>query len=141
MMKYNNKYSLWVRDDGKLFEDRNGTIEIRQYQTEAGYWCFNRDVMWGKKIQKRNHIYSHRVVAFTYHPESYRTGYVVNHKDENKGNNNAENLEWVTRQQNTAYSCGKPVETVIHAVVRFSSKAEYKRFLQEHVVEDLPYDC
>lgn len=34
---------------------------------------------------------------------------VVHHRDENKTNNNIDNLQWVTAQQNTSASIGKPV--------------------------------
>lgn len=34
----------------------------------------------------------------------------VNHKDENKSNNHAENLEWCSHQYNIEYSKNKPVE-------------------------------
>ena len=36
----------------------------------------------------------------------------MNHKDENKSNNNIENLEWITKKQNTVYSIGKKVNKI-----------------------------
>lgn len=44
----------------------------------------------------------HRIVAeaFLYNPNNYP---VVNHKDENKGNNNVNNLEWCTVIYNMNY--------------------------------------
>lgn len=44
----------------------------------------------------------HRLVAVSFipNPNNYP---VINHKDENKGNNNADNLEWCTVQYNTRY--------------------------------------
>lgn len=44
----------------------------------------------------------HRLVAMAF-VEGYNIGLVVNHKDENKHNNNASNLEWVTLKQNANY--------------------------------------
>jgi HNH endonuclease len=37
---------------------------------------------------------------------------VVNHKDENKLNNDLDNLEWMTEQENCAHSRGKKVRQI-----------------------------
>lgn len=51
----------------------------------------------------KNNIYSwfriHRLVAMTFVP-GYKEGMEVNHIDENKRNNRADNLEWVSRREN-----------------------------------------
>ena len=54
---------------------------------------------------RRNH-YIHRLVAeaFCDNPHGYNE---VNHKDFDKHNNNAENLEWCEREYNVNYSAGK----------------------------------
>lgn len=79
----------------------------------------------------------HRLVASAFipnpdnHPE-------VNHKDENKRHNNANNLEWCTRAYNATYGTGcarhgklisKPVEQLKDGMVveRWSSQAETAR--------------
>lgn len=46
----------------------------------------------------------HRLVAKLWHPKSYREDLVVNHKDGNKQNNFASNLEWVTQKENVEHS-------------------------------------
>lgn len=46
----------------------------------------------------------HRLVAKLWHPETYSEDLVVNHKDGNKQNNFASNLEWVTHKENVAHS-------------------------------------
>lgn len=47
-------------------------------------------------------IYIHRLVAFAF-VDGYKEDLVVNHKDENKLNNNYLNLEWVTQKYNANY--------------------------------------
>lgn len=49
----------------------------------------------------------HRLVAICFKPEGYSPELQVNHIDEDKTNNHASNLEWVTAQYNTEYSQAK----------------------------------
>lgn len=54
----------------------------------------------------------HRLVAMAF-VEGYKEGLVVNHKNEIKADNRAENLEWVTQQQNV--NCGTVIERRVDA--------------------------
>ena len=71
-----------------------------------------------RPYQKDKQYLLHRLVAETFipNPNNYPE---VNHKDENKQNNNVNNLEWCTHSYNMAYknarlrqgiSCSNPVE-------------------------------
>lgn len=48
-------------------------------------------------------VYVHRLVAMTFIPNDDESKDCVNHKDQNKLNNNVDNLEWVTRSENASY--------------------------------------
>jgi hypothetical protein len=54
------------------------------------------------KESKRYEYSAHRLVALHF-CEGYKRGYVVNHKDEDKSNNRADNLEWCTQLYNQRY--------------------------------------
>lgn len=89
-----------VRDDGTIWsEKRNrilkGTIERNEYHTV--YLSFNN---------RQYNFMVHRLVAeaFCENPYNYT---IVHHRDENKHNNSADNLEWVTTQENIKASLNK----------------------------------
>ena len=52
---------------------------------------------------KRKHFYIHRVVAEMF-LDKPQPGMVINHKDYNRGNNRADNLEWCSQIENIQYS-------------------------------------
>ena len=59
---------------------------------------------------KRKTVSVHRVVAeaFVLNPNKYP---IINHKDENKQNNKADNLEWCTHSYNRSYgNCNKNIQ-------------------------------
>lgn len=99
-------------------KDRNGTVRfckgriLKPVIVGRGYLKVNL-----YKNNKQKQYYVHRLVAeaFIPNPENLPE---VNHKDENKLNNNAENLEWCdreyncnfgTRNEKVAKKCSKPV--------------------------------
>ena len=86
-------------------KNRNNRI-IKPYKNLFGYFVTN--------ITKP--FLTHRLIGKYFLKDGekyyYDKNYVVNHKDENKSNNNIENLEWITKKQNTVYSIGKKVNKI-----------------------------
>lgn len=94
-----------ISDKGRVLSVRRKIIKVLDannfgYKRIQCARCEN-----GKKIRER--FFVHRLVASLFVP-GYFEGAVVNHKDLNKANNNADNLEWVTPSQNMlhAYAAG-----------------------------------
>lgn len=54
------------------------------------------------KSHKSKQVHVHRIVASAFIPNPHNLPY-VNHKDQNKANNTASNLEWCTPEYNTNY--------------------------------------
>ena len=75
---------------------------------KMGYYMFDLRIY----NKKRKRVYLHRIIAeaFIHNPNNLPC---INHKDENKLNNNIDNLEWCTYQYNIIYgnSRKKSVET------------------------------
>lgn len=67
---------------------------LKQYLLNSGYW--------NVPITLYPNILVHRAVAKAF-VDGYFEGAVVNHKDENRNNNQADNLEWVTQKDNANY--------------------------------------
>ena len=83
-------------------------------------------------IKKR--FFVHRLVAIHFCP-GMEEGLVVNHKDGNKLNNNADNLEWVTHSQNDKHAFQLNLRqaklcTFKHKVLAFDK--ETKEFIKEY---------
>lgn len=66
-------------------------------ENPSGYLCFN----W-RRNGKQTTVYLHRLVAEHFVENIQGLG-EINHKDENKKNNNASNLEWCTHRYNCNY--------------------------------------
>jgi len=81
---------------GQIINKQN---KLLRYHINSGYCSV--------KIETDNNVsiycQVHRLVALTFlkNPDNFE---IVNHKDENKLNNNIENLEWCTVTYNNAYS-------------------------------------
>ena len=87
-----------VDQDGNVFSIRNQKI-LKQYSNGTGYLKVNLYDRSGKCKKK----YIHRLVAEAFVPNPLNLK-EVNHKDLNKKNCNASNLEWCDRKQNLQHS-------------------------------------
>lgn len=88
-----------IYNDGRLFSIKSGKF-IKPTAYTGGYLRYHI------YIDGKNTVYKvHRLVAKYFvhnpNPEIYNE---VNHKDGNKTNNNADNLEWCDRKYNIHYS-------------------------------------
>lgn len=83
-----------VTECGRIFSFRSGSF-LRPY-LHKGYW---RVKLYDRLGRRRNYDV-HRLVALAWVPNPMRLP-VVHHKDGNKLNNHASNLEWVTNRENT----------------------------------------
>ena len=76
------------------------TGEIRKQYNQGNYlFVLLKNEQTRKCVQR----YVHRIVAQAFHPND-TPNLEVNHIDGNKTNNNANNLEWVTRSQNQLHT-------------------------------------
>ena len=87
---------IYIYDDGRVWREKQQRF-LSTSLDEKGYVKVS---LWVNKKVKTIKI--HRLVAkyFVPNPYNYKE---VNHKDENKTNNHAENLEWCTRKYNVNY--------------------------------------
>lgn len=99
-MEYNNPHY----SKGKL-------LTIRTNRNASGYSCVSM-AQYGRKNRPKQ-FYVHRIVAeaFIENPLGYNE---INHKDENKQNNCADNLEWCDRMYNIRY--GTAIERKIKSM-------------------------
>lgn len=86
-------YEGHIDNRGRIYPSYEVAI-AKNYNKKNGYYNVSLS---GKKY------YVHRIVA-KYFCEGYSEELEVNHKDGDKSNNKAENLEWVTRVENVEHA-------------------------------------
>lgn len=89
-------------------------------------------------IKKR--FFVHRLVAYHF-CDGYKEDLIVNHKDGNKQNNNANNLEWVTRSENDLHAFNNGLRKAVGAVVIQKEKSKRKVILTDiNTNEEIIFD-
>lgn len=95
---------------------------LRQRMGTSGYLCVNLHHD-GKQVTEM----IHRLVALHF-CKGYADGMTVNHIDEVKTNNRADNLEWVTQKENNNHGTGiQRREKHPKAVIQLSLSGEFIR--------------
>lgn len=87
-----------VSDEGYVLSKRFKNRPLKPSKNPNGYWIVNLMVN-GKRIG----VAVHTLVARAFCP-GYKKGLTANHKDGNKDNNKAENLEWITGYENIQHA-------------------------------------
>jgi hypothetical protein len=86
-----------VAEDGRIFSLRR-RLFLRPARSRGGYWNVGLHVDGAAST-----VTVHRLVACAW-LEPGPVGAQINHKDGDKGNNHASNLEWVTPLENTRHA-------------------------------------
>lgn len=105
-----------VSNFGNVFSKRTGKL-LKQRTTNSGYASIATKI--GGRTGKAVCFKVHRLVAqaFLPNPEGKLT---VNHKDSNRLNNHASNLEWMTQQENIKH--GQDFGSIRYGLNRGKSK-------------------
>ncbi len=112
-----------VQDNGRIYEKPIAGKQMKQSVHTAGYKTVTLT-----KDGKSKTVFVHRIVAeaFIDNPDNLP---MVNHRDEDKTNNFAENLEWCSASYNRTY--GKAVEKHAKTLRGKKHTEEHKRKISE----------
>lgn len=91
----------FVNKEGKVYSEKLGRF-LSEQDNGRGYKLVSLKIDGERRWKK---AYVHRLVAMAFIPNPENLP-EVNHKDENKGNNNSYNLEWLSRKDNVNYGTG-----------------------------------
>lgn len=86
-----------VDRQGNVWSNKSGRFVKHQREKSSGYVCV---MLYNNKERKRVKV--HRLVAEAFLPNPLNLP-CVNHKDENKANNDVSNLEWCSYKYNNFY--------------------------------------
>lgn len=116
------------RDVRRRYGFRHKKEQILKPQILGGKQGYYAVYLYDEKTKKQVWRYVHRLVAeaFIPNPNNYEE---VNHKDENKLNNNVENLEWCTSRYNSNYGTVK--ERIKNTNIESGKWADYSGMTEE----------
>lgn len=114
-----------VLDNGRIYEKPIAGKQMKQSLHTKGYKTVTLT-----KDGKSKTVYVHRIVAEAFIPNDKGLP-MINHKDEDKTNNFAENLEWCTAYYNRTY--GKSVEKHARKLRGKKHSEEHKKKISEGV--------
>lgn len=120
---YEGKYM--ISDDGQVYS----VWAKRFMKLETNWQGYKRVSLF--KDDKKKHFSVHRLVAEAFIPNPDNLP-EVNHKNEDKGNNKVENLEWCDRHYNSVYG------TRIERVVSKSNRQTYQYDLDGNLIAVWP---
>lgn len=112
-----------ISNKGNVFDARRNCKKAKRQNCKTGYVIVDL-----KLSEKKKTLYVHRLVAeaFIENPNSYP---VINHKDEDKTNNCADNLEWCTQKYNVHYGNGIEKNRQAHIGKKMSAETKKKQSL------------
>lgn len=91
-----------VSDQGRVASRKRGGWRVLRPGRQAGKY-FIVGLCLGSRQRSAS---VHRLVAESFLPKRPTPQHVINHKDGDKANNRADNLEWVTPSENTKHYWG-----------------------------------
>lgn len=97
-----------VDERGNVYRVKTGKL-LAQSKEKNGYLSVS---LCKDGHEKRKKV--HRLVAEAFIPNPHNLPF-VNHKDENKANNAADNLEWCTAKYNNFYGSSQPTVRAVNA--------------------------
>lgn len=86
----------------KSYRQSKDGLVLKQRLSKKGYCVTTMS----DDNKKKHCVQVHRIVLKTFNPVDNMDHLEVNHKDENKTNNNLTNLEWVTHLENVRHGTG-----------------------------------
>lgn len=90
----------FVSNEGNIYSYKSGEIKkLSTFIDNVGY----KQVILYNDNKKRKYFRVHRLVGKFFLEDSYKEGYVINHIDGDKLNNDVKNLEWVSISRNTKH--------------------------------------
>lgn len=103
--------------------EQDGFYYLKPIRSENNYLSYT---LYDPNIHKKKRFLAHRLVALSFIPNPKNLPH-VNHKDENKENNNVDNLEWCSPLYNNKYGTARlrKIETLSNPVEQYTPDGIY----------------